>query len=310
MTSCNREAVERHIKTHSVRSNEDRSAVNILQAFLRSDGKINPNFAYNDKWPNTDGTFEFVSNPSVSRRPTQNFSVQIKGSSCYSESNGVVKYSLKSLAFPAYIYSRVTQDPGILFVVLNPEVRGSERVFWKYMSPQFVNSIDYTHDSVTIAFSSDEEILNTEESINFFCDKLEKIINHHSFISQLENVNYSENDVKKIIKMCDEQITESIERFEIYDDTRDNISRRILTKLEDLCMSTLILNSLDSRFQTTSVQLAWERSMLNIETKYLGSFYRGLKYIGKRIPDEGQSERLMLKYYDFLWQIRNFLEPV
>lgn len=307
MTSSNREAVERHIKTHSVRSNEDRSAVNILQAFLRSDGKINPNFAYNDKWPNTDGTFEFVSNPSVSKRPTQNFSVQIKGSSCYSESNGVVKYSLKSLAFPAYIYSRVTQDPGILFVVLNPEVRGSERVFWKYMSPQFVNSIDYTHDSVTIAFSSDEEILNTEESIIFFCDKLEKIINHHSFISQLENVNYSENDVKKIIKMCDEQITESIERFEIYDDTRDNISRRILTKLEDLCMSTLILNSLDSRFQTTSVQLAWERSMLNIETKYLGSFYRGLKYIGKRVPDEGQSERLMLKYYDFLWQIRNFL---
>ncbi len=42
MTSSNREAVERHIKTHSVRSNEDRSAVNILQAFLRSDGKINP----------------------------------------------------------------------------------------------------------------------------------------------------------------------------------------------------------------------------------------------------------------------------
>lgn len=81
MTSSNREAVERHIKTHSVRSDEDRSAVTLLQVFLRSGGKINPNFEYGDKWPNTDGTFEFVSNPSVSRRPTQNFSVQIKGSS-------------------------------------------------------------------------------------------------------------------------------------------------------------------------------------------------------------------------------------
>ena len=30
-----------------------------------------------------------------------------------------------------------------------------------------------------------------------------------------------------------------------------------------------------------------------------------LKYIGYRIPDDGQSERLMLKYYDFLWQIRD-----
>lgn len=307
MININREEVERHIKTHSERSDEDRSAVSLLQTFLRSEGKINPNFAYNDKWPNTDGTFEFVSNPNVSRRPTQNFSVQIKGSHCFSDINGVVKYSLKSLAFPAYIYSKVTQDPGILFVVLDPDIRGSERVFWKYMSSNFVNSIDYMKDSTTITFLPDEEILNSDESINLFCEKLEKIISHHSFITQLENVDYSKNDIEKIIKMCDEQITESIDRMEFYDDTRDNISRRILTKLEDLCMSTLILNSLDDHSKTTSVQLAWERSMLNIETKYLGSFYRGLKYIGKRIPDEGQSERLMLKYYDFLWQIRKFL---
>jgi len=47
--------------------------------------------------------------------------------------------------------------------------------------------------------------------------------------------------------------------------------------------------------------------MLSIETKYLGTFLKGLQYIGRRIPDDGQSERLMLKYYDFLWQIRKFL---
>ncbi len=307
MANINRDAIERHIKTHSERSDEDRSAVNVLQTFLRSEGKINPNFAYNDKWPNTDGSFEFVSNPNISRRPNQNFSVQIKGSHYYNDNNGVVKYSLKSLAFPAYIYKKVTQDPGILFVVLNPDIRGSERVFWKYMSPYFINSIDYSKDSVTITFSPDEEILNTNESIDSFCDKLEKIINHHSFINQMENVCYSKNDIMKIIKMCDEQITESIDRMEIYDDSRDNISRRILTKLEDLCMSVIILNSLNKHSEAIDVQLAWEESMLNINTRYLGSFYRGLKYIGRRIPDDGQSERLMLKYYDFLWQIRCFL---
>lgn len=48
--------------------------------------------------------------------------------------------------------------------------------------------------------------------------------------------------------------------------------------------------------------------MLNIETKYLGTFLKGLKYIDNRIPDDGQSERLMLKYYNFLWQIRKFLK--
>lgn len=32
-----------------------------------------------------------------------------------------------------------------------------------------------------------------------------------------------------------------------------------------------------------------------------------MKYVGNRIPTDGQSERLMLKYYDFLWQIRKYL---
>ena len=46
---------------------------------------------------------------------------------------------------------------------------------------------------------------------------------------------------------------------------------------------------------------------LEYETKYLGNFYRGLQYIGRRIPDDGQSERLLLKYYNFMWQIRKFI---
>ena len=70
--------IERHIKTHSERSDDDRSAVGTLEFFLRSKGHINTNFSYNDKWPNTDGTFEYVSEPNVSRRPEQNFVVQIK----------------------------------------------------------------------------------------------------------------------------------------------------------------------------------------------------------------------------------------
>lgn len=33
-----------------------------------------------------------------------------------------------------------------------------------------------------------------------------------------------------------------------------------------------------------------------------------MEYIGYRTPEQGQSERLMLKYYDFLWQIRESLQ--
>lgn len=307
MLEQRREIVEKHIKTHSVRSVEDCDAVTVLNSFLRSDGKINKNFSCNDKWPNIDGTFEFVSNPNISRRPEQNFVVQIKGTHQCNETNGIFKYTLKSLAFPATIYCRETFDPGILFVVLNPDERGSERVFWKYMSVDLLNSIDFEKDSVTISFSSDEEILDTDESIDIFCKTLETIMNHHAFVIKLSENDYSKRDMEKIIMARDEQITESIDRMDILNVTRDDISKRILTQLNDLCTATLLLNAIASGLEKANLQLAWERSLLNIETKYLGTFFKGLKYIDNRIPDEGQAERLMLKYYNFLWQIRKFM---
>ena len=138
-----RDKVRKHIRTHSERSAEDRAAISLLGTFLNPGGRINTAFAANDTWPNHDGTFEFVLNPEASRRPTKNFLVQIKGTSVYTEKEGIVRYSLKSLAFPAYIYDSVTFDPGILFVVIDPEQRGAQRVFWKYMSVSFLNSIDF-----------------------------------------------------------------------------------------------------------------------------------------------------------------------
>ena len=140
--------IERHIKTHTERSDDDRSAVSVLETFLRSNGRINTSFASDDKWPNHDDTFEFVPNPDISRRPKQAFYVQIKGTRNYTEREGAIKYTLKDLAFPAFICGRVSLDPGILFVILNPAERGDERVFWKYMSPSFLNSIDFAKDSM------------------------------------------------------------------------------------------------------------------------------------------------------------------
>lgn len=307
MINQTREKVKKHIKTHSERSAEDRSAIALLGTFLNPGGRINTSFAANDTWPNHDGTFEFVSNPTISRRPTQNFIVQVKGTHLYTDKDGIVKYSLKSLAFPAYICDHVSLDPGVLFVVLDPDQRGSQRVFWKYMSVDFLNSINFDNESMTISFSADEEILNTDESIAGFCEKLEAIIDHHSFVNQLDSKSYTRCDIEGIITACDAEITESIDRLDILNDTRDGVSRRILKRLDDLCTAALLLNAIDAGIDTPTLPLAWERSMLNIETKYLGTFLKGLQYIGKRIPDEGQSERLMLKYYDFLWQIRKSL---
>lgn len=299
--------VDRHISTHTERSDDDRAAVHILETFLRSEGRINPSFATDDKWPNHDGTFEFVPNPEISRAPRQTFYVQIKGTRNYSEKNGVVKYTLRDLAFPAFMYKKVSLDPGILFVILNPTERGDERVFWKYISASLLRSMDFAKNSMTISFTTEEEILNDNESVFSFCNSLNKITECHSFISQLEVYNYPLEEIERIIKVCSEEISESIDDLSILNNNRDNISQQILKRLDNLCVSALLLNAINGGYSCPSVGLAWEYSLLKIETKYLGDFYRGLRYIGRRIPGEGQSERLMLKYYGFMWQIRKSL---
>lgn len=217
MPKITEELLNRHLKTHCERAVEDREAISVLVNFLRSGGKINTNFACNDKWPNIDGTFEFVSNPDASRQPEQNFVVQIKGTrDNYTEKDGIVNFRLQSLAFPVYLLKEVTADPGILLIVLHPSDRDKERVFWKYMSVEFLSSIDYSHDSYMLSFTKEEEIKNTNESVNKFCKQLEEINKLHSFVKKLEDREYSESDIIKIVERCNDEITESIETLDIY----------------------------------------------------------------------------------------------
>lgn len=307
MFSHNDDLIKRHISTHSEHSVEDRAAVSTLVEFLNSKGRINTNFSCDDKWPNHDGTFEFVSNPEISRSPEQSFIVQIKGTHNYKETDGIISYSLKSLAFPAFIANEVTADPGILFVVLNPDVRGEKRVFWKYISPSLIKSIDFEKNSTTIKFNLEDEIKYTDESIDIFCNRLQRIIDFHMFLDKLNKDNLQKDDAIKIVKVRCADISQEIDRIKSDHKSRDNISRRIVNALYDLCYAVLILNAINLGYTNVNERLAWELSQFNIETKYLGNFLKGLKYIGSRIPDEGQSERLMLKYCSYLWEIKKFL---
>lgn len=301
-----KELIEKHIKTHTERSAEDEAAVATLRFFLRSKGRVNPLFASGDKWPNIDGTFEYVPDPDVSRRPKQTFFVQIKGTHSYKEDDGKIKYTLQSLGFPATIAANVDIDPGILFVVLEPDERGYERVFWKYMSVDYINSIDFSKGSTTVAFEAEEEIFNTDESIIDFCKKLDRIIEHHSFVNKLSSTQLNLDDIKRIVMACDKSIVRSIDTIENRSATRDEISQDILPRLNDLCRAALLQNSYNIRCTKPNLQLAYEQAQLDLRTKYLANFLRCLKYIDCRIPEEGQSERLMLKYYNFMWQIRKY----
>ena len=231
MLSHSKDIIEKHVRTHTERSAEDVAAVTTLESFLNSDGRINCEFSKNDKWPNTDGFFELVPDPDLNRRPVQSFFVQIKGTHNFAEKDGIIKYSLRSLAFPAFIAINVTLDPGILFVVLDPDVRGQKRVFWKYMSAAFINSIDFNNESATNCFTADEEIFDTEDSIISFCKKLEVISSRHSFVSKLSEKDLCKRDIDKIIVACDKHITSAIGLIDNDNYTRER-PRKILCKRE------------------------------------------------------------------------------
>ena len=302
------EILKKHISTHTDRSSEDRSAVSYLESVLNPEGRINTSFASDDKWPNHDGMFEYVSNPSISKRPEQNFVVQVKGTHNCSENNGVISYCLKSLAFPAYIAYEVTADPGILFIVLNPDIRGEKRIFWKYMSPSFIKTINFDQSSATIKLQPEDEIKDNDESIELFCKKLDQVVDTHLFLKKLENEYLTKEEALKIIDYRCEEISMEIDSISDNPELRDTISRKIIRGLYDLCYSVLILNAIKLGYTDINQKLAWEVSQFKSETKYLYNFLKGLKYIGIRIPKEGQSERLMLKYYNYLWEIRRFLK--
>lgn len=305
-----KENIERHIATHTIRSSEDRSAVSFLESVLNPGGKICTSFSSDDKWPNHDGFFEFVSNPDISKSPRQNFIVQIKGTHNFTEQNGVVSYCLKSLSFPAFIAKEITADPGILFVVLNPDIRNGQRIFWKVMSKSFLSSIDFEKDSKTIKFFPEDEIRNTDESIELFCEKLNGIIDTHLFLNKLNSDDLEQEDALSIIEYQCNQISYGIENLHDNPQCRDEVSRRIVRDLYDLCYATLILNAYKNGYSNVNEKLAWEISQLQVETRYLCNFLRGLKYIARRIPKEGQAERLMLKYYNYLWEIRRFMRRI
>lgn len=308
MTSKYIEILRRHISSHTKQSEEDRSAVHYLEYVLAPEGRINTSFSSDDKWPNHDGMFEYVPNPDISRRPEQNFIVQIKGTHVFNEKNGVISYSLKSLAFPAYIAYEVTADPGILFLVLNPDIRGKKRIFWKYMSPSFLRTINFEQSSSTIKFYPEDEIKDTDESIDIFCKKLDKVIDTYLFLKKLDNEYLTKKDALEIIHYRCKEISGEIDYLSENADLRDNISRKIVRSLYDLCYSVLVLNAVKLGYKDINQKLAWEVSQFKSETKYMCDFLKGLKYIGIRMPEEGQAERLMLKYYNYLWEIRKFLK--
>jgi len=300
------EDVESHLKTHSARAEDDRVAVNVLNAFLRG-GRVVPSINFGDKFPNIDGHLEVVIDPLVSRSPFQKFVVQVKSTQeLRVTQDGKKKYDLSSLSFPAYAMT-TTQDPCLLFIVEGTSNRGKERVYWKYISRTFLANIDFKNVKTTVVdLDVEDEIINTDESVASFADRLVEIAAHHRFINRLSGYEYSREHAMKALCESDEQIKDCLDRFDITSVSRDKLSTWILNHLNKMCDATLLLNALGESISKIKIKDAYEIALLNIKTKFLGNFLYSLNYIDNRVPD-GQYERLMLKYYNYLWSIRDLL---
>lgn len=124
----------------------------------------------------------------------------------------------------------------------------------------------------------------------------------------MDNEYLTKKDALEIIHYRCKEISGEIDYLSENADLRDNISRKIVRSLYDLCYSVLVLNAVKLGYKDINQKLAWEVSQFKSETKYMCDFLKGLKYIGIRMPEEGQAERLMLKYYNYLWEIRKFLK--
>ena len=159
----------------------------------------------------------------------------------------------------------ITADPGILFVVLNPDIREGQRIFWKAMSKSFLSDIDFEKESKIIKFSPEDEIKNTDESIELFCEKLNGIIDTHLFLNKLNSDDLEQEDALNIIEYQCNEISCFIEDLHDSPQYRDEVSRRIVRDLNDLCYATLILNAYKNGYTNVSEKLAWQVSQLRVD---------------------------------------------
>ena len=142
------------------------------------------------------------------------------------------------------------------------------------MSPSFLKTINFEQSNATIKLYPKDEIKDTDESIELFCEKLDQVVDTHLFLKKLDNEYLTKEDALKIIHYRCEEISMEIDSVCVQPELRDTISRKIVRGLYDLCHSVLVLNAIKLGYTDISQKLAWEVSQFKPETKYLYNFLK------------------------------------
>lgn len=115
--------------------------------------------------------------------------------------------------------------------------------------------------------------------------------------------------IEKQIQSTDEVICRNIES---HADERAFLSQNILAQLRNLVEGVIVLlhtNSPNAEFHYDDVNPALAFIKSQGKLNFLGKFHRLLqKSVSHYSPDEDASERLMLKYYEYLHRVRSLLQ--
>lgn len=82
-------------------------------------------------------------------------------------------------------------------------------------------TINFEQSSVTIKLYTEDEIKDTDESIDLFCNKLDQVIDTHLFLRKLDNNYLTKEDALKIVHCRCEEISMEIESVSEHHDLRD-----------------------------------------------------------------------------------------
>lgn len=118
------------------------------------------------------------------------------------------------------------------------------QIFWKYLSPSFIKKIDFKKSSTTIKLYPEDEIKDTDESMDIFCGKLDQVIDTHLFLSKLDNNCLTKEDALKIIYYRCEEISLQIDSVYEKKELRDIVSRRIVIIIYMVQRTHMILEML------------------------------------------------------------------
>ena len=115
--------------------------------------------------------------------------------------------------------------------------------------------------------------------------------------------------VGKQIQSADEAICQNIS---LLGDQRALLSQNILSQLRNLAEGTIVRlhsGSSDTEFHYNAVEPALAFVKSQAKFNFLSKFHKLLqKSVSHYSPDEDTSERLMLKYYEYLYRVRSLLQ--